>query len=247
MTTTPHTIKKLAKFLDYALGRRPDEFGLLPDDHGYVKIKTLLQALHEDSEWRHLREGHLRSLVVMHPSSPVELMDDLIRARSRDNLPTPVIPSDLPKVLFTTVRQRAYPVILSKGIRPGGLPHILLSSDMVMAERLGHRVDNAPVLVSVQVALSKAAGTTFRKFGELLYLADFIAAQTFTGPPLPKEKPMPASKPMPAQDRPKTPGSFFLDPAAIESPGIPSQRRKREAEWKKDRRRARKEKQRLWK
>jgi putative RNA 2'-phosphotransferase len=248
MTITPHNIKKLAKFLDYALGRRPDEFGLLPDDHGFVKIKTLLQALREDSEWRHLKEGHLRSLVAMRPCAPIELVDDLIRACDRDDLPAPFIPSELPKLLFTYVRRRAYPVVLAKGIRPGGVPFILLSSDMAMAQRLGHRVDNTPVLVSVQVARSKAAGTTFRKFGELLYLADFIDAQSFTGPPLPKEKPTAApSKPTPAQDRPKTPGSFFPDPASIENPGIPPRRRKREMEWKKDRRRARKEKERSWK
>lgn len=248
MTITPHSIKKLAKFLDYTLGRHPDEFGLLPDDQGYVKIKTLLQALHEDSEWRHLKEGHLRSLVAMHPCAPIELMDDLIRARGRDHLPKPFIPSDLPKLLFTAVRRRAYPVVLTQGIRPGSLPFILLSPDMAMAQRLGRRMDNAPVVVSVQVARSKEAGTTFRKFGELLYLADFVAAQMFTGPPLPKEKPAAApSKPMPAQDRPKTPGSFFPDPASIETPGIPPRHRKREIEWKKDRRRARKEKGRLWK
>ena len=33
--------KQLAKFLNYVLGRRPDEFGLVMDKDGFVKIKDL--------------------------------------------------------------------------------------------------------------------------------------------------------------------------------------------------------------
>ena len=38
--------KQLAKLIDYILSRRPDEFGLVPDKDGYVKIKDLLKAVH---------------------------------------------------------------------------------------------------------------------------------------------------------------------------------------------------------
>ena len=41
----PHPLKPLAKFLAYILGNRPDEFGLVPDPDGYVKIKALLKVL----------------------------------------------------------------------------------------------------------------------------------------------------------------------------------------------------------
>lgn len=246
MTTTPHAIKKLAKFLEYVLGRHPDEFGLLPDSRGFVKIKTLLQASHEDPEWRHLKEGHLHSLRAMQTPCPIEIEDDFIRASNREHLPVAVRPSEFPKLLFTSVRRRAYPVVLDKGIRPAGSPSILLSADTAMAQRIGRRTDNTPVLVTVQVALSQAAGTRFEKYGELLFLADYIPVQTFSGPPLPKEKAViPPSRATPAPERPSTPGSFFPDPVSFEKPGVPlHQRRKRETEWKKNRRRARKEKER---
>ena len=79
MTTDQH-IKKLAKFLEYVLARRPDEFGLIPDPDGFVKIKTLLQALHEDPEWRHLREAHLNTLHVTERTAPIEIQGDKVRA-----------------------------------------------------------------------------------------------------------------------------------------------------------------------
>ena len=37
----------LEKLLRYILGLRPDEFGLHPDENGYVAVKPLLAALHD--------------------------------------------------------------------------------------------------------------------------------------------------------------------------------------------------------
>ncbi|KJS32141.1 MAG: hypothetical protein VR64_08535 [Desulfatitalea sp. BRH_c12] len=245
MSTTPHAIKKFAKFLEYVLGRRPDEFGLLPDPDGFVRITTLFQGLHEDPEWRYVRQAHLNSVILMERPAPIEILGDRIRACNREQLPAIVVPDTLPKLLFTTVRRRAYPVVHEKGIRPGGARSIMLSADPETSERWGRRADNEPVLITVQVDSSKNAGTAFEKYGDTIYLADFIAAQSFSGPPLPKENahahtPKPSAQPV----QPKTPGSYLLDPSAFSQPGAtPHQRLKRdEMEWKKDRRRARKEK-----
>jgi hypothetical protein len=41
-------VDKLAKMLFYMLGRHPEEFCLLPDENGYVKIKDLMKALGEE-------------------------------------------------------------------------------------------------------------------------------------------------------------------------------------------------------
>ena len=38
----------LSRMLAYVLGHRPDEFGLLPDESGYVRLKDLLTALKEE-------------------------------------------------------------------------------------------------------------------------------------------------------------------------------------------------------
>ena len=73
--------KQLAKLLNYALGRDPDEFGLVPDESGFIKIKELLKALHEEDGWKllylveddavengvwtslHLEEGNLAQVI----------------------------------------------------------------------------------------------------------------------------------------------------------------------------------------
>ncbi len=239
-------LKKLSKFLEYVLARKPDEFGLMPDADGFVKIKTLLQALHEDHEWRHLREGHLKSLIAMERPAPVEIQEDRIRARNRAQLPSVTLPLQLPKLLYATVRQRAYPIVHDKGLRPGASPFLILSSDIDMAQRIGRRSDNEPILLTIQVAKAQAAGTRFQQYGEALFLADAILPDCLSGPPLPKEKAL--ANPSKAPVQPKTPGSFFPDMTAADKPGAaPHQKpQRKEIDWKKDRRRARKEKQSRW-
>lgn len=242
MTNADQAIKKIGKFLEYVLGRRPDEFGLIPDPQGFVRIKTLLQALHEDPEWRHVRQGQLNTLILTERPAPIEIRDAMVRARIRDQLPAQSAPRQWPKLLYMAIRQRAYPVILEKGIRPAGLPFLLLSPEASMAQRLGRRIDNRPVLLTIQVTDAKARGTHFQQYGELLFLADVIPVGAFTGPPLLKEKPVAAETRAPLAA--KSPGSFFPDPASTDKHGAPphSRSKRNEMDWKKDRRRARKEK-----
>ena len=247
MTRHLHDIKRLAKLITYVLGRQPDEFGLIPDSQGYVKIKTLLKAVHEEPRWGYIRLSHLNELAISVQPSPVEINDNRIRATDRSGLPILKRPAQLPKLLFTAIRRRAYPYVSENGIPPGGDGYIVLSTEESMARRLGRRMDNDPVILTIHTGASKAVGITYRQTGSALYICDAIPSGAFSGPPLPKERPTAiTSEKSSTPEKPKTPGSFFPDPDVIrEEGGGASQRRsKREKAWQKDRRIARKEKQR---
>ena len=218
--------KQLAKLIDYILSRRPDEFGLVTDAHGFIKIKELLKAINEEAGFRYVRRSHLDEIMVTLPDHSLEVADKLIRSKVRDRLPQHTDALDAPKLLFTCVRQKAYPHVNAKGIRPTGLPHIILSSDRDMAERIGKRIDPAPVLLSVNVQQSQTKGVVFFQAGETLYLADYIPEGCFTGPALPKEKPGTAkSTPKEKPVQPQTPGSFWVNmQQSASSPGGPHQK-----------------------
>ena len=245
MAMSPNELRKLAKFLGYTLGRRPDAFGLVPDAEGFVKIKTLLQGLQGDPEWRHVRQGDLQMVALTEQPAPIEIQEAQVRATDRAQLPKMTLAQELPKLLYTTVRRRAYPAVHANGIGPIGGSHVMLTTAAQQAEQIGRRWDNAPVVLTVQVAEARAAGVVFHCYGDALFLADGIPVGAFTGPPLPKVPPAKAAaEPSP---RPKTPGSFFPDISALAGKGDPerSERiRRDEASWKKDRRRARREKER---
>jgi len=242
---------KLAKFLSYVLGRYPHEFGLVPDEQGFVRIKELLQVFGEEAGWRHIRRGSLDEVLVSLPEPPIEIQENRIRAVDREQLKAPAAVSNLPKLLYICVRRRAYPVVLDKGIYPGAGPWIVLAANKEMALRMGRRLDAEPVLLTVSVHKSHAAGIRFSFSGEGLYLALAIPSTCFSGPPLPKQRPPAVPEKSQNADPPvKQPGSFLLAldsesgrKASRESVG----NRRKGPGWKRDRKKLQKMKRKMGK
>ena len=236
--------KNLAKLLAYILGRKPDEFGLVPDSRGYVRIKDLLKAIHEEEGWRWVRRTHLDEIRLTLADPPFEISEQLIRARNRGHLPAINGKPELPKLLYTCVRTKAYPHVREKGIAPLSHPQVILSSDSKMARRIGLRIDPDPVLLTIQVQASQKQGVLFYQAGEKLFLADTIPAECFTGPPPPKEKPdIPKKEDLSPATRSKTPGSFMFqlkEPSDSRASG--RQTPKKKIDGKKDRSKQKKRK-----
>ncbi len=238
--------KLLAKFLDYVLGRNPGEFGLVPDENGYVKIKELIKALNDEDGWRHVRKALIDEILLTISDPPIEIKGNFIRAKNRENLPAPEKCYDPPKILYAFVRKKAHAFVLEKGINPlGGRPFVILFSHKKMAEKVGKRYDSSCIIITVQTRKCMDMGILFDRFGDDIFLAPFVPKGGFTAPPLPKEKTDPAKKKKPDKKEekpvPKTPGSFFLD--LSDDPAEKKKRRKklekkkkaRKKEWKKAR------------
>lgn len=81
--------KRLAKLLTYILGRQPDEFGLVLDNNGFVRIKELLKAVCEEDGWRHVRKRHLEEILISMSDPPIDIHKGRIRAIDRSRLPCP--------------------------------------------------------------------------------------------------------------------------------------------------------------
>jgi len=205
------SLEQLAKIISYILGRNPAEFGLVPDSDGFVKIKEFLKALSEEEGLKYVRTSNINEILITLPNPPVEIRGNHIRAIHRNETSGYIPAQNLPKLLYTCVRRKAYPSVLENGIRPMGFSHVILSSEPDMAERIGKRKDPMPIQLVVQTEISLDKGMTFYDAGETLYLAESIQPGCFTGPPLPKQK-EPAEKRdvvnEPALDR--MPGSFLL-------------------------------------
>jgi len=201
----------------YVLGHRPDEFGLVPDEAGFVSYKELLWAIHEEPGWSYVRQSHIQEVLIGKDRPLFEYQTDRIRARDRRwsfNPETPV-PS-LPKILFTPVRRRAHLNALEKGLRSDR--YLVLTPDREMAERIGRRRDQTPVLMEIMTDPAQEQGIVFSPFGQLV-LTPEIPARFIAGPPVSKEvlasleteKPK-AKKP---EEKPFEPlaGTFVLDMA----------------------------------
>jgi putative RNA 2'-phosphotransferase len=236
--STKHSPKQLAKFLKFVLGRRPDEFGLVTDKGGFVKIKELIKAVNQEEGLRYVRRNHINEIMMTLPDHGFEVVDNSIRATHRNHLPKQSFALDLPKLLYTCVRKKAYPHVSDKGIRPTGFHKVVLSSNREMAERIGRRSDHAAVLLTVQVNQSQDSGVIFFQAGESLFLADYIPTGCFSGPPLPKQQTEPRTADKSEKEPVKIPaGSFFLDLNRNEPPEKkPGARQKRKNKKYKQRR-----------
>jgi putative RNA 2'-phosphotransferase len=177
----------LAQFMLYVLGHRPDEFGLLPDEEGFVPYKELLWALHEEPGWGYVRKGHIDE-VLLSPDGPLfQAREDTIRALDRRwhfDLENPA--QSLPTTLFVSVRRRAHRNVMEKGLASSQERHIVLSPDRDMAIRIGRRRDQKPVLLEISTRSVSTAGIAIKSFGDL-FIANQVPAEAMTGPPVPKK------------------------------------------------------------
>jgi putative RNA 2'-phosphotransferase len=220
--------KQLAKFFNYVLGRRPDEFGLVTDRDGFVKIKDLIKATNEEDGLKYVRRAHINEIMLTLPNHGLEISDTLIRAQNRKHLPKQSFALAPPKLLYTCVRKKAYPHVLTEGIRPTGYSNVILSANRDLALRMGRRSDHDAVLLTVLVSKSEDEGVVFFQAGESIYMAEDIPPGCFSGPPLPRE--LPDARKTDKSKREPTPtpaGSFLLDLDKKDRPATQGARQKK--------------------
>ena len=227
--------KQLAKLLTYMLGRQPDEFGLVLDRDGFVRVKELLKAVCEEDGWKHIRRRHLEEILITIPDPPIEIHKSRIRAIDRSRLPSPEAAWDPPKLLYHCVRQRAYPHVRDKGIRPSQGMQIRLTEDKTMALRIGRRIDPKPVMLTVHASRAHHHGVQFQRYGESLFLSGPLPKDCLTGPPVTKPKVPKVKDEKPVPTPPPSPGSFFMEPDP-QKRAEKRLRKKKDIAWKKERR-----------
>jgi putative RNA 2'-phosphotransferase len=233
----PHFAQRqLSKLLSYILGRRPYEFGLVPEEKGYVSIQMLLKAIWEEKDWKYIRESHVHELLPNESDPTVELAGNRIRAVDRSHLPVPVIITAPPKLLYVCVRHKAYAHVLENGISASAYWRVVLSSDKDMALRIGRRNDPKPVLLTVYCNACMEQGIVFYQAGGVLFTAEYIPKGCFSGPaPTLEKDPKHQQTPVPLAQIPKTPGSFTLEIQNEKPSHQKVKGRKKEIVWKKNR------------
>jgi putative RNA 2'-phosphotransferase len=235
-------VKQLSRFLQYMIGRRPDEFGLVSDDQGFIPLSEVLKVLHNEG-WSQVRRNHVETL-NFHLGEPIlEIRGHLLRAQDRTQLVRHRNATALPKLLHVPVRRRAYESVLQHGLRPQGHPEqVVLFADLEWAQKVGQRRDPQPVIVTVNVQAATEAGCRFRQFGETIFLTGRLPSRCCRLPRRPRTvRPREAEQVSPTAS-PKTPGSYtltvdrFAEQPAGKKPGT---RRNVSQDWKKERPKAR--------
>jgi putative RNA 2'-phosphotransferase len=242
-------VENLSRFLVYIIGHRPDEFGLVPDSDGFVSYKELLQAIHEEPDWHYVRQSHINEVLLGKDRILFQPVDNRIRTAERRwqfDIEKPSQP--LPKLLFTPVRRNAHPVVMEKGLKSGQGKYLVLFPDIKMAERIGRRRDQKPVLLEVMADAAQSEGVLFYPFGNL-FLSPEIPPRFIAGPPVPKEvldsrrDAEPKKEKIMPRQAVLTPGTFSLDSSRDPDPYRRAKGKKRKS-WKEEARKVRRGKRR---
>lgn len=238
--------EQLARFLDYVLGRRPDEFGLVPDAGGFLPVAEVLKVAHEEG-WPQVRRNHLETL-NFHLERPVlERREHLVRACERSRLADLQPAAGQPKLLFAPIRRRAYDVVARHGLQAQGhVDRVVLFTRRDLARKVGRRRDAEPVLITVNVAEAQARGCVLQPYGATLYLTDGVPLSACRLPRAPRARGIREKDSSAAPTAPKTPGSFRLDPKSVSGTttgALPSKSNARPKDWKRQRQKARRWKQ----
>ena len=231
--------------LRYVLSVAPAEFGLLPDEQGWLALKELLAALHQEEGWRHVRGTMIADAAERLAPELLEVEEKRVRARER-GYPLPDYTATPPAHLYLGARRKAWPVMTRRGLEPGHDGRAwLLTPDKNAALKLGQRRDAEPMLITVQAHQAQEQGAVFPAWGDY-FLCEWAPAAALMGPPideqaLPKKKPQPKAKPPegPSMPSPEAmPGSFTLMP---EEPEKPYKRKgiTKDIAWKRERRKDR--------
>jgi len=225
-----HRLLSLGKLMAYILRHRPDEFGLVPDEEGFISLKELQQAINEEEGWGFVRRSHILEVVWTDDRKRFEIKDDKIRATYGHSLEEPITyePVMPPKVLYHGTRRKSYPGILQRGLLPMGRQYVHLTPSRELAERMGKRRDPKPLILEVMAQRAYEAGIRFFHPAPLIYLTDRVPPEFLSGPPVekvtgPKERPPEALR---------EPGPLFLD--------LKKEEVRRGKAWKREARRFRK-------
>jgi putative RNA 2'-phosphotransferase len=233
MSRLPRQLESLARMLTYILSHRPDEFGLVLSDEGFIHIKHLLQALSAEPGWGFVRRHHLDQVVGLMSPPAFEVVGDQIRALTPGpaQLRRPAGETP-PALLYTTIPPKAHARVWGEGLKPPPDRDLVLAATPELALKLGRRRAPHPIQVTIQAQAAARRGIVFTGYGEGLYLAPALARDLLqlAPPALAPEKPKP-EKPRPPAP---TPGTFTLDlPGMFQPPSKGRGRGKKdEPAWK---------------
>jgi len=232
-------VAHLNRLLNYILGNKPDEFGLVPDKEGYISLKELLKAINEELDMAYVRESHIREVLLHNRDGFFEITEKKIRSIKRNFPPVDKDQDRVhpPKTLYKGIKRKTYPFILKSGLLPGSKEHIVMTKDKDLAIRTAHRLDQKPIILEIKAGVAAENGIPFFLFGDSIYLADKIPVQFISGPPLPKE--LPSKKETGEKEREIISGSFILQ--AERDPDLKRRKNvKKRIEWKKEMKKGRK-------
>jgi putative RNA 2'-phosphotransferase len=169
--------KRLSQTIAYALRHKPESYGLVLDENGWVPLSDLISALsRKRPDWRNLTAEDIRAMAAAADKHRYEITADRIRALYGHSLAARIEQAHAvpPSQLFHGTTPAAVAAIRREGLRAMRRQYVHLSLDTETAAEVARRRTDVPVIIAVDARAAHADGVQFYHANELVWLSGCI-------------------------------------------------------------------------
>lgn len=168
--------ERLGRFISGALRHFPDDLGLAMNQHGWVDLDVLVDAMRTRYKWSNKEK--LFSIIESDEKGRYEIKGNKIRARYGHSVDVDLDYDEntLPEVYYGASREEV-DILLEKGIRPVKQRYVHLSTSVDKAREVAKIHTEDPVLLVVNAQEAQDDGIAILSATENIVLADEIPSQ----------------------------------------------------------------------
>jgi putative RNA 2'-phosphotransferase len=155
----------LSKFMILVLRHKPFNFGLTPDQYGFVSMEDLLCVLR--NRYQDVQCSDIETVVANCPKNRFETKGQNIRARYGHSIDVKLDkePMQPPEFLFFSTISSREEDIFREGIKPMSRKYVHLSINKHEAWEVGRRKTKNPIVLNVKAREAFQKGVKFYDMG----------------------------------------------------------------------------------
>ncbi len=168
--------ERLGRFVSGALRHFPDDLGLAMNQHGWVDVDVLCDAMRTRYKWANKEK--LFSIIESDEKGRYELRGNKIRARYGHSVDIDLdYPENtLPELYYGASREEV-DILLEKGIKPIKQRYVHLSTSAEKAKEVAKIHTEDPVLLAINAEEAQKDGVTMLSATEHIVLSEEIPPQ----------------------------------------------------------------------
>lgn len=168
--------ERLGRFISGALRHFPDDLGLAMNQHGWVDLDVLCDAMRTRYKWANKEK--LLSIIESDEKKRYEIQGRKIRARYGHSVDVDLdYPENtLPELYYGASREEV-DILLEKGIRPLKQRYVHLSTTTEKALEVARIHTDDPILIIIDAAEAQKNGVTMLSATENIALSEEIPPQ----------------------------------------------------------------------
>lgn len=170
---------ELSREISYALRHAPERYGLELDVNGWASVGVLLEALRQQKKYQTLSRQDIEDMILCSEKKRHELAGNRIRALYGHSVKTRIQKEAErpPAVLYHGTAKRFLTSILEDGLKPMKRQYVHLTEEQRIAEEVGRRRDDIPVILCIDAVAAWKDGIRFYPGNDKVWLSDRLPAR----------------------------------------------------------------------